>query len=91
MPFLTILKLSLPSPSSYKNTLRTTLVAQGLSLLLSTQGVTGSIPGQETKIPHALGPKHQNTKQKHCCNRFNKDFKKWSTSKKKKNRCAAAE
>ena len=91
MPFLTILKLSLPSPSSYKNTLRTTLVAQGLSLLLSMQGVAGSIPGQETKIPHALSPKHQNTKQKYCCNRFNKDFKKWSTSKKKQNRCAEAE
>ena len=27
------------------------------------------IPGQRTKIPHALGPK--NMKQKQYCNRFN--------------------
>ena len=29
----------------------------------------------EAKIPHALRPKKQNTKQKQCCNKFNKDFK----------------
>ena len=48
----------------------------------NAEGV-GLIPGQGTKIPHASGPKNQNIKQKQCCNRFNKDFKKWSTSKKK--------
>ena len=42
------------------------------------------------KIPHTSGPpKHQNIKQKQCCNKFNKDFKKWFISKgllkKKKN------
>ena len=56
MPFLTILKLSLPSPASYKNTLRTTLAVQGLSLLFPMQKVASFIPGQETKIPQALGP-----------------------------------
>ena len=38
----------------------------------------GSIPGQETKIPHAPQPKRQkqkkNIKQKEYCNEFNKDF-----------------
>ena len=29
-------------------------------------------------------PHHQNRKQKQYCNKFNKDFKRWSTSKKKK-------
>ena len=40
-----------------------------------TVGV-GSIPGQEAKIPHTSWPKNQNIKQKQCCNKFNKDFKK---------------
>ena len=45
----------------------------------------GSIPGRGAKLPHALGPKNQNIKQKHYCNKLNKDLKKkWSTSKKKK-------
>ena len=39
----------------------------------SSAGGTGSIPGAE--IPHALGPKNQNIKQKQYCNKFNKDFK----------------
>ena len=39
-------------------------------------GGTGSIPGWETKIPHALLPKSQDLKQKQCCNKFNKDLKK---------------
>ena len=47
------------------------------------QGVQGLIPSQGAKIPHALGPKNKNIKQKQYCNKFNKDFKKWSTSKKK--------
>ena len=42
----------------------------------------GSIPGGRTKIPHASGPKIQNIKQNQYCNKFNKDFKKWSTLKK---------
>ena len=35
----------------------------------------GSIPGRETKIPHASWPKNQNIKQKQYCNKFSKDFK----------------
>ena len=34
----------------------------------------GLIPGWGPKIPHALGPKHQNMKQKQYCNKSNKDF-----------------
>ena len=45
----------------------------------------GLIPGHRAKIPHASWPKNQNIKQKQYCNKFKKDFKKWSTSKKKKN------
>ena len=33
----------------------------------------GLIPGQGAKIPHALGPKNQNMKQKQCCNKSSKD------------------
>ena len=50
----------------------------------SNAGGVGSIPGQGAKIPHASWPNNQNIKQKHYCNKFNKDFKKWSTLKKKK-------
>ena len=32
--------------------------------ILSNAGGTGSIPGQEAKIPHASQPKNQNIKQK---------------------------
>ena len=39
----------------------------------------GSIPGQGAKTPHASWPKIQNIKQKQYCNKFNKNFKKWST------------
>ena len=46
-------------------------------------GAAGSIPGQEAKIPHASRPKNQYAKQKQYCNKFNKDFKKWSTLKEK--------
>ena len=42
-------------------------------------GGVGSIAGRGTKIPHASRPKTQNTKQKQYYNKFNKDFKKWST------------
>ena len=52
----------------------------------SNEGGVGSIPVQGTKIPHASRPKNQNIKQKQYCNKFNKDFKKWSTSKNKKNK-----
>ena len=41
----------------------------------STAGGEGSIPGRGAKIPHALGPKNQNIKQKQYCKKFNKDFK----------------
>ena len=43
-------------------------------------GGVGSVPGQEAKITHALGPKNQNIKQKLYCNKFNKDLKKGKTS-----------
>ena len=39
------------------------------------QGVGGSTPGQETKIPYASQPKKQNVKQRQYCNKFKKDFK----------------
>ena len=50
----------------------------------SNAGGAGSIPGRGAKMPHALRPKNQNIKQKRYCNKFNKDFKRWATSKKKK-------
>ena len=50
--------------------------------LPSNTGDVGSIPGWGGKIPHASQPKHQNIKQKPCYNKFSKDVKKWSTSKK---------
>ena len=46
--------------------------------LPSNAGGVGSILGREAKIPRARGQKKQNTKQKQCCNRFDKDFKKAS-------------
>ena len=42
----------------------------------SNAGGAGSIPGRGAKIPHALGPKNQNMKQKHYCNKFSKDKRK---------------
>ena len=49
----------------------------------SRAGGVGSIPGWEAKIPHALWSVSQSIKKnKRCCNKFNKDFKKWSTLKK---------
>ena len=50
--------------------------------LFSKAWGAGLIPGQGTKIPHASQPK-KNIKQKQYCNEFNKDFEKWSTSKRK--------
>ena len=47
-------------------------------------GGTCSIPGWGAKIPYALQPESQNTKQKQHCNKFNKDFKNYSHQKKKK-------
>ena len=32
-------------------------------------------PGWGAKISHASWPKHQNIKEKHCCIKFNEDFK----------------
>ena len=46
------------------------------TLLFNAEGVT-SIPCQGARIPHALGPKNQNMKQKQYCSKFNKDFKKF--------------
>ena len=50
----------------------------------SNAGSACSIPGQGTKIPHALGPKNQNIKQKQYCNKFSEDFKNDTHPKKKK-------
>ena len=36
----------------------------------------GLIPGQGAKIPYATQSKNQNMKQKHYCNKSNKEFKK---------------
>ena len=55
-------------------------MVQWLRFCLPMQ-VVNWIPGQGTKIQHALGPKNQNVKQKQYCNKFNKDFKKGSISK----------
>ena len=41
----------------------------------SNVGGAGSIPAWRAKIPHALGPKQQNIKQRQYYNKFNKDFK----------------
>ena len=48
-------------------------------------GGADSIPGKGAKIPHASQSENQNIKQKQYCYKFNKDFKKWSTSKKTEN------
>ena len=50
----------------------------------SIAGGAGSIPNQGAKISHASQSKNQNIKQKQYCNKFNKDFKQWSTSKKER-------
>ena len=47
----------------------------GVQTSPSNAGGVGSIPGWGAKIPHASGPKNQNTKQKQYCNKFNKDLK----------------
>ena len=41
----------------------------------SNAGGVGLIPGLGTKITHASWPRNQDIKQKHYCNRFNKDLK----------------
>ena len=48
--------------------------------LPSSAGITGSILG-----PGAHFPRNQNIKQKHDCNKFNKDFKNGPHQKNKKN------
>ena len=45
-----------------------------VTTLLSNVGDINSTPDQGCKIPHALGPKNQNAKQKQYCDKFNKDF-----------------
>ena len=50
----------------------------------SNVGVVGLNPGQGAEIPRALQSRNQNIKHKQYCNKFNKDFKTWSTLKKKK-------
>ena len=50
----------------------------------SNAGDAGLIPGQGAEIQHASQPKSQNIKQKQYCNKLYKDFKNWSTLKKKK-------
>ena len=51
----------------------------------SSGGGVGSVLGWEAKIPRALWTVSQSIKKnKRCCSKFNKDFRKWSISKKKK-------
>ena len=50
--------------------------------LPSNAGGVGLIPGWGAKIPQASLPRKQNIKQEQYCNKFNKDFRKLSTSKK---------
>ena len=50
----------------------------------SNAGGADSVPGRGAKVPHAWGPKTQNLKHKHCCNKFSKDFKNGPHQKKKK-------
>ena len=47
----------------------------------NAEGV-GLIPGEGAGIPYASKPKTQSVKEKQCCSKFNKDFKKRSTSRK---------
>ena len=54
-----------------------------VNILPSNAGGVGSIPGRGAKIPHALGPRNQNIKQKQYCNKFNKDLKNGPHQKKK--------
>ena len=63
---------------------RTSPAVQWLGLCLPVQRVWVRSPVGELKIPHALRPKSQNIKQKQYRSKFYKDFKKWSTLKKKK-------
>ena len=57
------------------------MVVQWLSLHLPMQGVRVQCLGAKLR---SHMPQGQKTKQKQCCQKFNKDFKKWSLSKKKK-------
>ena len=43
----------------------------------SNAGAADLIPGWDgrARIPHALGPKNQNIKQKQYCSKFNRNFK----------------
>ena len=40
----------------------------------SNEGGAGLIPGRGARILHASQPKNRNIKQKHYCNKLNKDF-----------------
>ena len=57
----------------------------GVRTLAFSAGHESSIPGGRAKTPKDSQSRNQSIKQKQNCNTFNKDFKKWSTSKKKKN------
>ena len=62
-------------PSTQELIIRTSLLVHWLRLRLPMQWAVGLIFSWETNIPHALGPKNQNIKQKQCCSKFNKGFK----------------
>ena len=70
--------------------LETSLVVQWLRFHLPMQGVQGQSLVGELKIPHALGSKDQNIKQKQYCNRFIKTFKLAHLQKKKKGKGVVA-
>ena len=58
-------------------------MVQWLRLQVPMQGVQVQSLVQELRSHKPQGQKKQNLKQKQYCNKFNKGFKKWSTSKKK--------
>ena len=68
--------------SSQKPCFGTSLVVQRLRLRLPIQGMQVQSLVWELKSHMPRGQKNQNIKQKQYCNKFNKHFKKWSTSKK---------
>ena len=76
-------RLSLPVLIKIKIvTLRDFLDGPMVEILPFNEGDVGSIFCQGVKVPQASWPKNQNTKQKQYCNKFNKGFTRWSTSKK---------
>ena len=60
------------------------LAVQRVRLLLPVQKVQGRSLVRKLRSHMPCNQKNKNVKQKQYCNKFKKDFKKWSMSKKKK-------